>query len=66
MISGHLLYPCNLCAILYFGTPSRLFPRWSKNPIQNEECSLVGWETIQRQTFAYSDILCTFVQKQMV
>ena len=25
-----------LCAILYFGTPSRLFPRLSRTPIQNK------------------------------
>ena len=25
-----------LCAILYFGTPSRLFPRLPRNPIHNK------------------------------
>ena len=56
------MYPCNLCAILYFGTPSRLFPRWSKNPIQNKR---VFFGRLGNNTetnfciFGYSMYLCT-------
>ena len=56
------MYPCNLCAILYLGTPSRLFPRRSKNPIQNKRVffgRLVNNTETNFCIFGYSMYLCT-------